>query len=56
VVFPQFCFGEEEFSDAAVGAGFPDGLPETLQGKEGYELRFWLLDWLGRLENFLRFG
>lgn len=56
VVFPQFCFGEEEFSDAAVGAGFPDGLSATLQGKEGYELRFWLLDWLGQLENFLRFG
>lgn len=58
VVFPTLCMGavSEEFEDTAAGAGFSDSLTETLEGKKGYELRFFLLDVLGELENLLRFG
>ena len=53
VVFPSLCMPAvgENFSDAAAGAGFDDGLTNTLQQKKGYEIRFFLLDWLGWLEN-----
>jgi len=53
VVFPSLCMPAvgESFSDAAAGAGFDDGLTNTLQQKKGYEIRFFLLDWLGWLEN-----
>ena len=55
VVFPSLCMPAvgENFSDAAAGAGFDDGLTNTLQQKKGYEIRFFLLDWLGWLENLL---
>lgn len=58
VVFPTLCYSAagEEFADTAAGAGFSDDLTETLEGKKGYELRFFLLDVLGKLENFLYFG
>ena len=56
VVFPGLCAGEAEFADTAVEAGFSDSLSATLQGEEGYELRFLLLEWLGELEKFLRLG
>ncbi len=53
VVFPSLCMAQDqqEFSDAAAGAGFSQGLSNTLQEQEGYELRFFLLDCLGWLEN-----
>jgi stage II sporulation protein R len=53
VVFPSLCMPAvgENFSDAAAGAGFDDGLANTLQQKKGYEIRFFFLDWLGWLEN-----
>ena len=38
------------FSDVAAGAGFPDTLTAALEGKKGYEIRFFLLDWLGKWE------
>ena len=58
VVFPTLCVGAtvEEFSETAVSAGFSEGLAETLAGEEGYEVRFFLLDTLGKLENFLHKG
>ena len=58
VVFPTLCVGAtvEEFSETAVSAGISDGLAETLAGEEGYEVRFFVLDALGRLENFLHKG
>ena len=58
VVFPTLCVGAtvEEFSETAVSAGFSQGLAETLAGEEGYEVRFFLLDTLGKLENFLHKG
>lgn len=52
VAFPSLCVPatSEGFEDAAVGAGFSDALSQTLTGEE-YEVRFFLLDALGRLEN-----
>ena len=53
VVFPGLCIpaAEEDFADVAAGAGFSEALSSTLTGEEGYEIRFFLLDALGRLEN-----
>ena len=56
VVFPGLCLPAttEGFEEAASCAGFSDALTATLEGQSGYEIRFWLLDALGRIENFLR--
>ena len=53
VVFPQFCIpaAGSEFDDVAAGAGFSDTLAEDLTGRSPYEIRFFLLDLLGKLEN-----
>lgn len=51
VVFPLQSADESE--DIAAGAGFPGGLDETLTEAEGFSIRFFLLDALGRLEYFL---
>ncbi len=50
VIFPKLCLSAsgEEFGEMS---GFSDTLNDTLTGN--YEIRFWLLDQLGRLENFL---
>ena len=55
VAFPGLCLPSttEGFEDAASCAGFSDGLTATLEKNTGYEVRFWLLDAMGRLENFL---
>ena len=55
VVFPTLCLPEteEDFEAAAVDAGFEDALACALTGKEGYELRFYFLELLGRMENML---
>lgn len=52
VVFPQLCTGTdtEKFEQSADNAGFSDSLRGSLTGE--YEIRFWLLDQLGRIENF----
>ena len=57
VVFPGLCTPEteEDFSAAAAGAGFPPSLTRALTGEEGYEIRFFLLDQLGKLEKLLPF-
>ncbi len=54
VVFPALCSGksQEEFADTAAGAGFEEPLTDSLQGEQKYEIRFFFLDWLGRLQNF----
>lgn len=54
VVFPRLCLPavDQDFADAAAGAGFSQELVPTLQQEEGYEVRFFLLDVLGRIENF----
>ncbi len=54
VVFPGLCIpaASEEVEDVATSAGFSNGLGKSLTGEKGYEIRFFLLDTLGRLENF----
>ena len=51
VAFPTLCMSatSEEFETAAQTAGMDDTLSKTLTG--GCQLRFYLLDALGRLEN-----
>ena len=58
VVFPTLCVGAtvEEFEETAHCAGFSDALTGALTGEEPYEVRFFVLDALGRLENFLHKG
>ena len=53
VVFPEFCVpaAGTEFEDVAAGAGFSDALTGALTGEGTYEIRFFLLDLLGKLEN-----
>ena len=58
VVFPALCVGAtvEEFEETAHCAGLSDSLTAALAGEENYEVRFLILDALGRLENFLHKG
>ena len=53
VAFPSLCIGATtgEFEAVAAGAGFSEDLTGTLTGE--YEVRFYLLDLLGQLENFI---
>lgn len=53
VAFPTFCLGatREEVEAVAAGAGFSEELTGAITGKQEYEIRFYLLDLLGRLEN-----
>lgn len=54
VVFPSLCFQAvgEDFTDTAAGAGFDEPLTGALEGEETYQVRFFLLDCLGWLQNF----
>lgn len=54
VAFPSLCLSATgaEFEAKTAGAGFSDGLTQALEG-EGYEVRFFLLDCLGRVQNWL---
>lgn len=58
VVFPSLCIpaAAQDTRSAAVSAGFSDHLAATLTGEEGYEISFFLLDCLGKLENLFHFG
>ena len=53
VAFPTLCIPatSEGFEDVAVSAGFSKTLTQTLDGE--YEIRFYLLDLLGKLEGIL---
>ena len=55
VAFPSLCFAAtaEGFEEAASCGGFTDELIDTLEGKDGYEIRFFLMELLGRMENLL---
>ncbi len=55
VVFPSLCMPStiDDFADAAVGAGFSDTLTETVQKDSDRPVRFFVLDCLGKLQNFL---
>ncbi len=58
VIFPGLCapVTSESFVDAAVTGGMNRGLANTLSKEGGYEVRFFLLDLMGRIENFFHFG
>lgn len=58
VVFPTLCVPAttDGFASVAAGAGFDDALTGALEGKEEYEIRFFLLDWLGKAENSFFYG
>jgi len=53
VAFPSLCIpaAGKDFSDVAAGAGFSDNLTGSLSGKNRFEVRFFVIDLLGRLEN-----
>ena len=53
VSFPTLCIPATSygFQDAAVGAGFSEPLAQTLSRKGDYEIRFFFLNQLGKLEN-----
>lgn len=53
VAYPSLCEPAtvQEFRDVAAGAGFSGPLQEALTGEEPYELRFFFLDLLGRIQN-----
>lgn len=53
VSFPSLCIPATTsgFAEAAVSAGFSDPLVQTLSGDEHYEIRFFFLNQLGKLEN-----
>lgn len=55
VVFPALCMGAvtDDMENVAAGAGFPEALTGALTGEKAYELRFYLLDAMGKLENIL---
>ncbi len=55
VVFPSLCIPATSagFEDVAAGAGFDEDLTAALEEESGYEIRFFLLDKLGELENML---
>ena len=54
VVFPSLCLPAtgEDFTDTAAGAGFSNGLSGALKGESTCQIRFYLLDFLGKVENF----
>ena len=58
VAFPTLCIpaASEGFEDVAAGAGFSESLTAALEGKNGYEVRFFLLDALGKLEGYFYKG
>ena len=57
VAFPALCVprSDESFRATAIEAGFQDTLVDTLS-KDDYKIRFFLLDCLGKIENFFYFG
>ena len=58
VVFPSLCVPacSEDFETQAVSSGFSQSLTNTLTQHGGYRMRFFLLDCVGKLENFFAFG
>ena len=58
VAFPTLCLSAttEGFEEAAQTGGMDAGLTQTLSNGEPYQLRFYLLDAFGRLENLCFHG
>ena len=55
VSFPTLCMPATTtgFQDAAVSAGFSESLAQTLCHNQQYEIRFFFLNQIGKLENIL---
>lgn len=55
VVFPDLCSAAAGTNvvELAVEAGISQSLSKTLTYEKGYEVRFWILDCIGNIENFL---
>ena len=53
VLFPSLCIpaAGEGFNGMATGAGFSQGLTNTISNSGGYKVRFFLLDCIGKIEN-----
>ena len=53
VAFPTLCLPatSEGFQEVSAQAGMNGTLEKALAGEDGYEIRFFLLDQLGKLEN-----
>lgn len=58
VVFPELCVptAVADVKSTAIEAGFSDTLSKTLTHQEGYKVRFWILDFWGRLQNYFHMG
>ncbi len=54
VVFPGLCVpaASDGVTAVAVEAGLSDSLSGAIVGRKEYQVRFFLLDWMGRIENF----
>ncbi len=54
VVFPSFCVPKttDQFQSTAVSSGFSDRVTNTVSGEPAYKIRFFVLDWIGKIENF----
>ena len=54
VAFPSLCMQttSEAFAQTAVSSGFSDSVVNTISEDDGYEVRFFFMDLLGRIENF----
>ena len=51
VMFPQLCFSAAA-EDAMEVGGMDQPLSDTISRQQGYQVRFFLLDILGKIENF----
>ena len=58
VVFPSLCVPTtcDEFVEAAVSSGFDPMLADTLAENDTFEVRFYLLDFIGKIEKFFSFS
>ncbi len=58
VVFPALCVptSTQDFENVAASAGFHQSLVNTLTAEDGYEIRFFFLDCLGKLEKIFAFS
>lgn len=56
VAFPSLCIpaSSKDFSTTAIGAGFSQSITNTISNPKQYQVRFFLLDCIGKLENLFR--
>lgn len=56
VMFPRFCNAAATVNETAEVAGISSTLTKTITAEGGYEVRFFLLELWGRIENFFYRG